>query len=144
LVVHAGSVAARVVLMKLPRSGAMQPGTLAVNEPAPMSDVVMAMCMFGRTGNEVRMLMKTGKLIATFCWTVVMDDESSTMNKMSMLLFRFCSKKLCEVPVGAGTGVWIFLSLHAQSATRPNAVKVKRMRRAVMSVTSVWKNPSVT
>src|SRR5690242_10137711 len=111
----------------------MQPGTDDVNAPAPIDDDVTAMCMFGRVGSDVRMLMKTGKFAATFCWTVVIDEESSTRNRMSMLLLRFCSKKLWEVPVGAGTGVWIFRSLQAHSATNPTAATNQRVRVMVMN-----------
>src|SRR5215831_5431497 len=117
---HTGSVAARTVEIRLPRSGVMQPGTDAVNAPAPIEDVVTPMWTLGNPdGSDFSTLMKTGKLATRFCCTVVIDEESSIMNRTSRLLLMFCSKKFCEVPVGTGLGVWILRSLQAHRATSP-------------------------
>src|SRR5215471_20885244 len=64
---------------KLPPLGIAQPGTLALNAPAPLDDVTTPMWTFGSPpGSCCSTWMKVGKFWARFCCTVVIDDESST------------------------------------------------------------------
>src|ERR1022692_2987355 len=97
---------------------------------APMSADTTATRTLGRPiGSACRTCMKVGSCRRSFCCMVVIDDELSTMNRMSMSLLTFSVTLLAKTRVGVTTGASMDREVQAQTAGTAAARPAQRNAR---------------
>src|SRR5581483_7469209 len=96
--------------------------SMVLSDPTPMSEVTTAMCTLGRRATPFSSgicdstLMNCGKLRVRLACDVSIEDELSTMKRMSMLRFAVTWKLAWKVCVGLIAGFSSERDVHAHSA----------------------------
>src|SRR5450432_3859304 len=98
--------------------------------PAPIDDDTTPTWTLGSPpGSASRTCMNTGKFAVSLFCSGVIDEESSTMKRMSRLRFTACWMMAFSSRLGHGVGCSSRFVLHAQSAESEPASANQRARR---------------